>query len=216
MTFYPCQSPGSEKETTDILAAYTKFSGSLESILANVMCSTVEDEDRFISIVNDAIAAGSKDLKDSNAREKRRQKADSEALEAEAYAKELGVHDKLFGKGAKASGKGKGKGRDAGGDEDALKALIQSKQAGRLESMLEGLEAKYAPKSKPKKGKGKKRAQDDDKDDVEEPLKGKRARKIDVEPTEDEFERIQKEMDARRAKSATGSSEVASKETGRK
>ncbi|KAL8292980.1 hypothetical protein RQP46_000674 [Phenoliferia psychrophenolica] len=215
---------GSEEETSDILSAYTSSSGSLDAILAAVMCSTIDDQDRFTTLINDAISSGSisstptwtKSSKDTKAREKRRAKADKEALEAEAYAKELGVHDKLFGGGATSKGKGKGKGKGKeGGDEDALKALIQGKQAQRLESMLEGLEAKYAPKSKPKakKGKGKKHAIDDDDDeDEEERPKGKKRAKVDVEPTEEEFERIQKEIDARRAKPVEG----ATKKKGRK
>lgn len=180
------------------------------------MCCTDDDQDRFTGIINDAIAAGSlsatsawtKSSKDTKAREKRRAKAGKEAAEAEAYAKELGVHDKLFGDSSKGKGKGKGKGK-AGDDEDALKALIQARQGQRLESMLDGLEAKYAPKSKKAKGKG--RATDEDEDRP----KGRKRAKVDEEPTEDEFERIQKEMDARRAAKSSGSVEGAKKK-GRK
>jgi DnaJ family protein C protein 9 len=70
------------------------------------------------------------------------------------------VHDKLFGgkgKGkARAAGgkKGRGKAEDddeGGGDEDALRALIQQKGAQRMEALIDNLEAKYGKEQ----GKGK-------------------------------------------------------------
>ena len=161
------------------------------------MVSTVEDEDRFVDLINQAIASGTvkstsewkKHLKDTKGKgkERRRKKADKEAKEAEELAKELGVHDKLFGgdgngAGAKTSGSqsqpakkgGKGKGKagsrgggggggeaDAEDGEAALRALIQGNQAKRMNSLVDSLEAKYAAieaNKKSSKQKGKKRA----------------------------------------------------------
>jgi DnaJ family protein C protein 9 len=99
------------------------------------MCSSHADEDRFIALINAAISSGElkptsawkKSAKDVKGKEQRRKKAEKEAGEAEKLAKELGVHEKLFGGEGK---KGKGKGKKDGGDDDAaLKALIQGNQA---------------------------------------------------------------------------------------
>lgn len=129
------------------------------------MCSTVDDEDRLVALVNEAISDGilnstpawKKATKDSKAKEKRRTKAAKEALEAEELAKELGVHDKLFGN----KGKGKGKGKKDAESEDpeaGLRALIQGNQAKRMDSMLASIEAKYGAKENKK---GKKRVGED-------------------------------------------------------
>lgn len=228
---------GSEEERSDVLAAYESAAGDLDAILASVMVSTVEDEDRFVDLINQAIASGAvkstpewkKHLKDTKGKgkERRRKKADKEAKEAEELAKELGVHDKLFGssgngngagattsKGAK-KGKGKGKagGRGGGGGEAdaedgeaALRALIQGNQAKRMNSLVDSLEAKYAAieaNKKSSKQKGKKRASTGEGGDQEEEGAGdarsKRPRgKKDREPTDEEFAAIQARIDARR------------------
>ncbi|KAI5479571.1 hypothetical protein MNV49_003308 [Pseudohyphozyma bogoriensis] len=204
---------GSDEEKTDLFDAYTKSSGDIEEILSNVMCSTIDDEDRFVSLINDGIAAGElkstpawkKALKDTKAKAKRRAEANAEASEAEAYAKELGVHDKLFGENGK-GGKGK-KGKGKAADEDpeaALRALIQGNQAKRMDSLFDSLEAKYGAKENKK---GKKRG-----GDVEDG--GKKKKQKEVEPTDEEFAKIQAEMDARRAaKSGDGGG---AKKAGRK
>lgn len=172
------------------------------------MCSSVEDEPRFVDLINEGIkegklkstAAWKKSLKDVKGHQRRKDKANKEATEAEAYAKELGVHDKLYGDGKKSStkGKGKGKGKDDNDDEAGLRALIQSKQSSRMDAMMESLEAKYGAGA-PKKG-GKKRSSTGGASDADgEAKSGKKQRKVEVEPTEDEFAKIQAEMDARRA-----------------
>lgn len=106
----------SEEERVDLIEAYRDSQGSLEEIFARVPCSEVLiDEDRFISIIQAAIAAGEikalpawkKSVSNEESRRKMRIKARKEASEAEEYAKELGVWDDLFGKGTKKStGKG--------------------------------------------------------------------------------------------------------------
>ena len=107
-------------------------------------------EDRFVQRINAAIEAGTlkrssawtKSSKDVKVREKRKQRADAEAIEAEKAAQELGVHDKLYG-GAGKKGKGKKGATAAGGTEADLQALIRQRQAGRMEALIGSLEAKY-------------------------------------------------------------------------
>ncbi|GAA5859017.1 hypothetical protein JCM1840_003713 [Sporobolomyces johnsonii] len=230
---------GSDEETADVLAAYESSSGDLDVILSSIMCSTVADEDRFVALIDSAISSGSleatttwkKHRKDTKAKEGRRRKADKEAKEAEKLARELGVHEKLFGEDAKGKGKGKGMGKGKGkgkendddddddGDEAALKALIQGNQAKRMSNLMDSLEAKYGGGSSSKK-KGKKRAStggDDDDDDDEGGKKQKKQRTKVAEPTEEEFAAIQARLDARRAAATGGSSSGTSgKKAGRK
>lgn len=161
------------------------------------MCSNVlEDEERFIEIVQSAIKAGDlkstpqwkKDVKDTKGRQKRKAAAESEAKEAEEMAKEMGIHDKLYGskKGDKASsakkGGKKGKVNEDGVDEDALKALIQSRnqKENRMGALIESLESRYgngATETKGKKGANK-----------------RGAKAVEAEPTEEEFEAMQKKL----------------------
>jgi DnaJ family protein C protein 9 len=131
----------------------------MDGVYERVMLSEVENDDaRFREIINDAIAAGrvegfTKFTKESAASKKRRLKAaQAEAGEAMELAEELGVKDKLFGKGKN------GKGRKDEDDEDALKALIMGRQQARA-SFIDQLEAKYAvPSKKGKKGRSAKEA----------------------------------------------------------
>lgn len=157
------------------------------------MCSTVHDEDRFIVLINAAISSGElkatnawkKAVKDTKGKERRRAKASKEATEAEAYAKELGVHDKIYGKGAKGKGKGKNDGEE---DVEGLRALIQGNQAKRMGSVIDSIEAKYAAKEEAKKAKKGGAGKEE----------GGKKRKVEVEPTEEEFEKIQRAMEERR------------------
>ena len=139
---------GSDEELEDLIEAYTASSGSLEKILEAVPSpDEAVAEDRFVERINEAIDAGklqrlsgwTKSSKDTKAREKRRKRADAEAAEAEKAAKELGVHEKLYGGGKKGKGK---KSAQASGEDD-LKALIQQRQAGRLDALVASLENKY-------------------------------------------------------------------------
>jgi DnaJ family protein C protein 9 len=121
--------------------------------------NALDAEDRFAEIVNAEIKAGrlsstprwKKDFGKSE-KSKRRRKAQQEADEAEKLAEELGVAEKLKG-GKKAGGKNKGDEGDEG-DEDALRALIQQRGAGRMESLIAGIEAKYGNQSN---GRGRKK-----------------------------------------------------------
>lgn len=138
----------------------------MDMIYETVMLSDVlEDDERFRTIIDDAIAAGdvpsfkayTKESKKSRAA--RVKAARAEATEAVEYAKELGVHDKLFGGGKKKSKK------DSEGD---LAALILRNKEKRGTSFLDNLAEKYGatPKSNGK-GKGKKRVLEEDEPDEE-------------------------------------------------
>jgi DnaJ family protein C protein 9 len=160
----------SDEERDDVLAAYEEGEGSMDAVYEAVMLSNVlEDDERFRSIIDAAIAAGDVPSFPAYARETKKSKqarvraARAEAGEAEEYAKELGVHEKLFGDGKKKKGTGKG-----AGAEDDLAALIRRNQQGRA-SFLDDLAAKYgATTSKAKGKKGKKRGSVDE-DDGDEP-----------------------------------------------
>ncbi|KAI5464620.1 DnaJ domain-containing protein [Mariannaea sp. PMI_226] len=139
---------GSDEEKDDLLIAYEQCEGDMDLIYEHVMLSNVlEDDERFRKIIDEAIA--SKDVPNfpSYARESRAKraarakKAKAEAAEAEDYAKELGVHDKLFGDKKKKGKKGK---QDS---EDSLAALIKKRQQDRsADNFLDHLAEKYNAK----------------------------------------------------------------------
>jgi DnaJ family protein C protein 9 len=151
---------GSDEEKDDILVAYEKYKGNMDSIYETVMLSDVlADDERFRRIIDEAIESGDVKAHKAYTKESARSKqarvkaAQGESREAEDYAKELGVHDTLFGdkKGA-AKGKGKSKGKE--NPEDALAALISSRQKDRGEDFFDHLAEKYGAK---KSAKGKKK-----------------------------------------------------------
>ncbi|KAK1634365.1 hypothetical protein BDP81DRAFT_324546 [Colletotrichum phormii] len=145
---------GSDEEKDDVLVAYEKAKGDMDGVYESVMLSDVlEDDERFRQMIDEAIAsedvqAYKRYTKESKLSKAARVKAaKGEANEAEDYAKELGVHDKLFGD---KKGKGKKKGKDSG--EADLAALIQGNKQKRA-GFLDDLAAKYGATSQPKKGK---------------------------------------------------------------
>lgn len=156
---FAAQYKGSDEERDDILIAYEEHEGNMDAIYETVMLSDVlKDDERFRKIIDDAIAkkdvpafkAYTKESKKS--RQARIKSARNEATEAEEYAKDLGIHDKLFN-----DKKGKGKKKES--SEDELAALIRRNQQGR-ESFLDNLAAKYS--ASPTTGKrGKKRRVDE-------------------------------------------------------
>lgn len=165
------QYKGSDEEKDDLLHYFELCEGEMDLVYEHVLLSDMaEDEQRFRKIIDDAIkkrevpAFGSYHRETPEHRAKRIKKAKqqkaAEAEEAEEFAKELGVHDQLFGDGKgekKKAGKGK-KAKDDDG-EDALKALIQKRQQDRSgDDFFDRLADKYAPKGK----KGKKRAVTDE------------------------------------------------------
>ncbi|KAF5972809.1 DnaJ like subfamily C member 9 [Fusarium bulbicola] len=156
---------GSDEEKGDVLDAYEQCKGDMDALYERVILSDVlEDDERFREIIDTAIKskkvpsfpAYTKETKKK--RDGRAKQARAEATEAEDYAKELGVHDKLFG-GDKKGKKKKGKGNS----EDDLAALIQKRQQDRSESFLDHLAEKYGAKESKGKGKkGKKRPVEDE------------------------------------------------------
>ncbi|KAI1768595.1 DnaJ domain-containing protein [Hypoxylon sp. FL1150] len=155
------QYKGSDEERDDLLVAYEQYKGKMDKIYESVLLSDVlEDDERFRKIIDEAIA--SEDVpafkaythESKKSKEARVKAARAEGTEAEEYAKELGVHDKLFGSKSRKEGMGK-----KGSSEDDLAALIRRNQQGRS-NFLDNLEAKYGAPTSSKKGK--KRAVPDD------------------------------------------------------
>ncbi|KAL1877329.1 hypothetical protein VTK73DRAFT_8782 [Phialemonium thermophilum] len=146
---------GSKEERDDLLAAYEEFEGRMDDIYEAVMLSDVlEDDGRFRKIIDDAIASGEVRSFPAYTRESKRSKearikaARAESKEAEEYAKELGVHEDLFGKKKK---------QKAADSEDALASLIRqrherSDQA--RDNFLDNLARKYGAAGRASTGKG--------------------------------------------------------------
>lgn len=186
---------GSDEEKDDVLTAYTNAKGKWRSIFEMVILSQpLEDEDRFRKIIDEALETGDVQVyqaytetaaQKAKRRKKQEEEMKSEAAEAEEMAKELGVQDALFEEGK--MGKKKAK------NEDALAALISQRGKSRMDDLVAGLEAKYAPKPKVKTGmKGKKRAEEE----------------MGQEPSEEAFQAAAKRMHERKevpAKGTTGS-----------
>lgn len=136
---------GSEEELSDLKQAYVDGQGSMDYILENVLCATIDDEPRFVKIIEkwirkdevprlDNFTKDSKRKKDS-----RKRKAAAEAVEAEELKKELGLNDTV----------------------DSLQSLILQrgkKRAGEMDSFLDSLAAKYGGAGGGGKKKGGKRA----------------------------------------------------------
>lgn len=149
-----------------MLAAYEKHEGKMGRVYESVMLSSVlEDDERFRGIIDGAIASGDVEAyraythESKSKRQARVKAAQDEGAEAEEYAKELGVHDKLFGDkkggGKAAKGKAKAKAKGKENTEDALAALIRGRQKERGEDFLDHLAEKYAGGSKKSKTKRK-------------------------------------------------------------
>jgi DnaJ family protein C protein 9 len=136
----------SVEEYEDILVSYKNRKGDLNAILDDIFFGDDEDAlDRIARIIKQAISKGILDeyknpiFKDEDAiaaiKISRKRRAEKEAKEAEALAKELGI------------------GKSNSGDDD-LHAMIKNKK-GKFDSLIAGLEAKYAnsPKKTKKKSK---------------------------------------------------------------
>lgn len=154
------QYKGSVEEKDDILIAYQEAEGDMDKLYERVMLSDVsEDDERFRKIIDDAIALQDVPAFDAYTKEGKKKRsarlkaAKSEANEAENYAKELGVHDKLFAK--------KGK-KSKGSSEDDLAALIQKRQQDRSANFLDHLADKYGANSAKGKRSQKRAAQEEE------------------------------------------------------
>ncbi|KAF3912220.1 hypothetical protein ABW21_db0209816 [Orbilia brochopaga] len=194
---------GSDEERADLLTFFEDLEGDMDALFEHVMLSDpISDETRFRKIIDAAIKNGEVQAhpayvnEPKKARVQRRKNAEKESKEAEEYAKELGVYDKLFGKskqpgveedeeeeeptaskgGKKKAVPAKKKSKKASNPEDdpnhPLAALIRSRQAerhGRAVSFFDNLEAKYGTSAAPATRKGKKRTS------------------VEPEPSEEEF-----------------------------
>lgn len=136
----------SDEEREDLIKAYKKHKGDIELILNEIPCSTIDDEDRFRTILQSAI--DKKEVKlykrftviDDNERIRRRKDAEAEAEEAEQMAEELGL-----------STKGSDENEN---NEMSLVALFKQRDAARkrkMDNFLDQLEEKYANKPNTKK-----------------------------------------------------------------
>lgn len=150
---------GSDEEKDDLLVAYEECEGDMDQVYERVMLSdVVEDDERFHRIINEAIEQGDVRALAAYTKESKRKRtarvkaAKAEADEAEGYAKELGVHGKLFGEKNKKS---------KAGSENDLAALIQKRQQDRSAGFLDRLAEKYGA-TEPKAKKGKKRPMQDE------------------------------------------------------
>uniref|UniRef100_A0A8C6SLT3 DnaJ homolog subfamily C member 9 n=1 Tax=Neogobius melanostomus TaxID=47308 RepID=A0A8C6SLT3_9GOBI len=131
---------GTDEERADVLQLYVQFEGNMNAIMESALCSTLEDEPRICSIIQDAIenkevTAFSAFTNESGKKKRtRRKRAEKEREEAEQMQKEMGLDD----------------------EDDSLTKMIKLKQSSReknYNNFLSDLEAKYAPKGKSKKGK---------------------------------------------------------------
>eukprot|EP00095_Tigriopus_kingsejongensis_P000682 maker-scaffold340_size202118-snap-gene-1.26 protein:Tk00682 transcript:maker-scaffold340_size202118-snap-gene-1.26-mRNA-1 annotation:"dnaj homolog subfamily c member 9" len=132
----------SAEELADLKTAYLEGEGNMDFILDNVLCCTLDDEERFSDILRNLVETEElppmkKFTRESAQKKKRRkQRLEAEKDEAETYAQELGL----------------------GQGDDALKNMIMKRQAQReqdSDSFLDQLAAKYAKPQKKTKGKKK-------------------------------------------------------------
>nr|VWO98857.1 Laccase-2 (EC (Benzenediol:oxygen oxidoreductase 2) (Diphenol oxidase 2) (Urishiol oxidase 2) [Ganoderma boninense] len=191
--------------------------------MTHIPHSHFDDEARFIVAISDLIKRGDlpslfqweSSTKDEKAKLMRKKDAAKEAAEAEALAKELGVHDEFFGSGKKGARKGKGKGKAKADEEDtsALQALILKKRKN-ADSLFDNIAAKYAqaePAAKEtKKGKKRAKAVEEEEDEELDASSKKKSRK-DIPPPPDiddaEFEKLQARLMENKTKRAAEGSE---------
>ena len=138
---------GSDEEKRDVITAYKKGEGSMTRIFREVQLSNMlDDEERFRKWIDEEIEAGrmiaygNYRSETEQSKQKRRNRAEQEARDAEAHFQDLERKGKLKG---------------TGGD---LAAIIQQRQQSRAENFLNDIEAKYAvPNGKSKQAKGKRK-----------------------------------------------------------
>lgn len=122
---------GSAEELEDIMASYLKNFGDIVKITEEVFFGSVHEEDRYLEIIKRQISreilpdflSGGKSPNSHRKKAFRLKKAEKEAQEADAYAKELGLFNSK--------------------DGSNLTALIQNKQKSRFDDMINNLESKY-------------------------------------------------------------------------
>lgn len=122
---------GSAEELEDIMASYMKNYGDIVKITEEVFFGSVYEEERYLELIKRQIAreilpdylSNGKSPDSHRKKALRLKKAEKEASEADAYAKELGLFNTK--------------------DGSNLTALIQNKQKSRFDDMINNLESKY-------------------------------------------------------------------------
>ncbi|GAB1605007.1 dnaJ homolog subfamily C member 9-like [Argonauta hians] len=121
----------SAEELEDLQSCYVEYKGDMGRIMENMMCSTYEDEPRFVNIIQGLIKQGKlQDFdnflkEDTKKKQKRRKRYEKEAKEAEEMKKKLGLKN-----------------------EDSLESQILKRRAGNFNSIISSLEAKYCKNGK--------------------------------------------------------------------
>jgi DnaJ homolog subfamily C member 9 len=136
---------GGEEEREDVLKAYEMGKGSVQYVLEHVMACTIDDQERFVAVVDKAIEEGEvetfarwkRDTTDK-AMSQRRKAAEKEAKEADELSKELGLK-KSANKMSHAE----------------LGDLILQRSQNRMNGLIEKLESEAAKSSKRKEPKRK-------------------------------------------------------------
>ncbi|XP_014778235.1 dnaJ homolog subfamily C member 9 [Octopus bimaculoides] len=125
------QYKGSVQELEDLKNCYVEYEGDMDRIMENMMCSTFEDEPRFVNIVQGLIKK--KQLpnfevfikEDMKKKHKRSKRFEMEAKEAEEMKKKLGLNS-----------------------ENSLESQILKRRANNFNSTIASLEAKYCKSAK--------------------------------------------------------------------
>ncbi|CAI9733612.1 Hypothetical predicted protein [Octopus vulgaris] len=125
------QYKGSAQELEDLKNCYVEYEGDMDRIMDNMMCSTSEDEPRFVNIVQGLIKK--KQLpnfemfikEDMKKKHKRSKRFEMEAKEAEEMKKKLGLNS-----------------------ENSLESQILKRRANNFNSTIASLEAKYCKSAK--------------------------------------------------------------------
>jgi DnaJ family protein C protein 9 len=143
---------GSAEERRDIVNAYNKGKGKLDTIYQLVMLSDIlEDDDRFRQILDEEIAKGTIESLPAYAKETHRTRLNAKVAEQQrrdAFDKEAQKDEAKTANG-KTNGKAKPKAKKGGGGDMAdLAALIQQRQKARSGGFFDQLESRYAPTSR--------------------------------------------------------------------
>ncbi|TPX65601.1 hypothetical protein SpCBS45565_g05077 [Spizellomyces sp. 'palustris'] len=196
---------GSEEERQDILEAYQSSKGDIFYILDSVPLMALDELDRVREIVTVAISG--EDVKsykkftkiDQKEISKRKRESDKEAREAEELWQE--IKGKYEDKEEKGTRRGLASIQDGG--EDALRALIQQRGQGRMNALVQNLEAKYAKeastKGKKAGSKRKKGSKDDDGEENKDDITSSAAPEL----ADEDFEAFQKKLFEERANVTT-------------
>lgn len=187
----------SDDEKRDVLRVYKSSKGNLNTVFQTVMLSNpLDDEERFCGYIDKAIANGEVEAYEAytsepaRKREHRHGNARREGMEAENYARQLGLYEELF------QGKPSKRKNGTGHDESGLAALIQQKSKGRASNFLDNLEAKYANGAQNTKN-GKRRLESEPPEEAfaKTAARARKRRSDGNKPSDDDGERVVEETD---------------------